>query len=283
MRMNIINYLACPECQTKLSFSIQRKIKERIVKGELKCKRCGKKFYIKNGIAYFASCIKKQFERNPQKLRRITIKQEIPKTWMKFYSKKELVALYKEWNWMLSVIKKNINTIHLDFATGTGRFLRNVVSKTKGEVITLDNGYGTCQELQYFLKKIGKYNRVSIICADARKMPFRSGVFNSVSSWHGLDEPRIKDAIKEAKRVLKRGGFFVASGFHYQKGSKSFLRAKKHGINFLIKEEIIHTLMDVSFHKIKHKVFYKGRWNGKGDYLPMYNDLYITYAIRGKK
>jgi ubiquinone/menaquinone biosynthesis C-methylase UbiE len=202
---------------------------------------------------------------------------------MHFFSKPELAALKKEWNFLLSVVKKNKSAIHLDFATGTGRFLRNIIPKTKGEIVALDNGFGTCQELQYFLKKIKRYGRVSIICGDARKMPFRNEVFNSVSSWHGLDEPKMQDAVKEAKRVLKKGGYFIASGIHYQKGSKSFLRAQKHGIGFLTKEMTMQTLKAANFRKTEHKIFYKGRWNEKGNYLPVFNDLYIIYAVRGKK
>jgi len=283
MRLNIINHLACPKCQAEFLLSIYKKTKNRVIEGELKCKKCGRKFYIKNEIACFASCRKKQFERDTQKLRKTTIEQEIPKKWMHFFSKPELTALKKEWGYLLSVVKKNKSAIHLDFATGTGRFLRNIVPKTKGEIIALDNGYRTCQELSFFLKKIKRSTRVSIICADARKMPFRDEVFNSVSSWHGLDEPKMEDAIKEAKRVLKKGGYFVASGTHYQKGSKSFLRAQKHGIGFLTKEMVIQTLKAANFRKIEHKIFYKGRWNEKGDYLPVFNDLYITYAVRGKR
>ena len=128
------------------------------------------------------SCHKKQFERDTKKLRKTTIEQEIPKKWMLFFSKPELTALKKEWGYLLSVVKKNKSAIHLDFATGTGRFLRNIVPKTKGEIIALDNGYSTCQELSFFLKKIKRSTRVSIICADARIMPFRDGVFDSISS-----------------------------------------------------------------------------------------------------
>jgi SAM-dependent methyltransferase len=253
-----------------------------VIEGELKCKKCGRKFYIRDGIVCFASCNKKQFERDARKLRKTTIEQEIPKKWMRFFSKPELAALKKEWNFLLSVVKKNKSAIHLDFATGTGRFLRNIIPKTKGEIVALDNGFGTCQELQYFLKKIKKYNKVSIICADARKMPFRNEVFNSVSSWHGLDEPKMEDAVKELKRVLKKEGYFAASGIHYQRGSKSFLRAKKHGIGFLTKEMTMQTLRTADFRKIEYKVFYKGCWNEKGDYLPVFNDLYSTYAIKVK-
>lgn len=184
---------------------------------------------------------------------------------------------------MLSSIKKDKNTIHLDFATGTGRFLRNIVSKTQGEIVALDNGYGTCLELQYFLKKIGKYSKVLIVCTDVRKMPFKNNTFDSISTWHGLNEPKMEKAIKEAKRVLKRGGCLVVGGIHYQKVSKSFLRAKKYGIRFLTKDTIVKNLRSAGFREIKHKTFFRGYWNEKGDYLPIFNDLYSTYAVRAEK
>jgi hypothetical protein len=77
-----------------------------VIEGELKCKKCGSKFYIRNGIACFMSCNKKQFEREAKKLRKVTREQEIPKRWMRFYSKPELIALKKEWSFLLSVVKK---------------------------------------------------------------------------------------------------------------------------------------------------------------------------------
>jgi len=201
---------------------------------------------------------------------------------MQFYSKLEIKALKKEWAWMLSVIKKNKNAIHLDFATGTGRFLRNVVPKTKGEIIALDNGYGTCQELQYFLKKIKQYSQVSIVCADAREMPFRDEAFNSVSSWHGLDGPKMKNAIKEAKRTLKSGGYLAIAGDHYQKEAKSFLVAKKHGINLITKEEVIGIFRKSRFNKIEQKIFFEG-CTDKNDFPLPAGDFYSMYAVRARK
>jgi ubiquinone/menaquinone biosynthesis C-methylase UbiE/uncharacterized protein YbaR (Trm112 family) len=280
--MTILNHLACPVCFDDFLLSIYKKTKERIIEGELKCKKCGKIFRVKNGIAYFIPSPGKQ-ALDPKKARKIMTEQEIPKIWIKRFSKEELASLYREWGLMLSVVKKDGNTIHLDFATGTGRFLRNIVSKTKGEIIALDFGYSTCQELVHFLKRIKKYKRVSIVCADARKLPFKDDVFDSISSWHGLDEPKMKEVIKETKRVLKTGGYFTASGIHYQRGPKSFLRAKKHGIRFITKEAIILSMKDVNFRKVKHKIFFKGRWGEKGDYLPVFNDFYSTYGVIAEK
>lgn len=282
MRITIINHLTCPVCLEDFLLSTHKKTKERIIEGELKCKKCNRKFRIKNGIAYFIPKPGKQ-ALDVRKARKITIEQEILKTWLDHFSKKELAALHKEWNWMLSVIKKDRNAVHLDFATGTGRFLRNIVSKTRGEIIALDFGYSTCQELVYFLEKIKKYKRVSVVCADARKMPFKSGIFDSVSTWHGLDEVKMEKALRETKRVLKKEGGLVASGIYYPKGSKSFLRAKKHRIRFITKEAIIRSVKKDSFHKVKHKIFFSGLWTGKGDYLPVFNDFYSTYVVRAEK
>ncbi|MDI6603172.1 MAG: class I SAM-dependent methyltransferase [Patescibacteria group bacterium] len=282
MRISIINYLACPVCRGDFLLSTHEKTKERVIGGKLKCKKCSKSFYIENGIACFV-CLDRKITEDTKKLRRITIKQEIPKTWTKLFSKEEYTALRKEWDWMLSVVEKNKNAVHLDFATGTGRFLRNIVSKTNGEIIALDFSYSTCQELIYFLKKIKKYRRVSVICADAHKMPFKNGVFNSVSSWAGLAEPRMEGVIKEARRVLKRMAYLTASGLHYQKDSRSFLLAKKNYINFVTKKAIIQTLKKANFRNIEHKVFFRGKWNEKESYLPILGDSYSTFAIRAQK
>ncbi len=114
-------------------------------------------------------------------------------------------------------------------------------------------------------------------------MPFKNGTFDSITSWHGLDEPKMERAVREAKRVLKKDRYFAASGIHYQKGSKSFLRAQKHEIGFLTKEMVTQTLRAARFRKINHKIFYKGQWSEKGDYLPIFNDLYMIYTVRAKK
>lgn len=282
MRINIINHLACPICRGDFLLSTHKKTKERIIDGELKCKECSKSFYIKRGLACFVP-LDGEPKEDAEKLRKITIKQEIPKAWAKLFSKEEFTALRREWNWMLSVIDKDKNTIHLDFATGTGRFLRNIVSKTNGEIIALDFGYSTCQELIYFLKKIKKYKRISVICADARKMPFKDRAFNSVNSWAGLSEQKMEEVIKETRRVLKKGAYLTASGLHYQKNSRSFLLARKHHINFITKEAIIQTLKKNDFKNIEHKIFFRGKWNEKESYLPIFGDFYSTFAIKAQK
>jgi uncharacterized protein YbaR (Trm112 family) len=283
MRFGIINYLACPICRADFLLLIHKKTKERVIDGKLKCKKCGRSFYIKNGIACFESCQKKSLEKDAKKLRQTTIEQEIPKKWMDIFSKEELASLKKEWNWMLSPIKKNKNAIHLDFATGTGRFLRNIISKTKGEIVALDNGLSTCQELQYFLKRIRGYKKVSIVCADACKMPFKNGTFDNATSWAGLGEQKMEGAIKEARRVLKNRACFAVSGLHYQKDSKSFSIAKKHHIGFVTKEAIMRALKKVKFRNIEHRVFFCGKWNEKESYLPVFGDPYSTFAVRAQK
>jgi len=241
---------------------------------------CNKKFLIKDGIACFISSYKKPTRTKGRNLRKITLNQEIPKKWMNFFSKEEFTALKKEWQWILSLIEKNKEVIHLDFTTGTGRFLRNIVSTVKGEIVALERDYPTCLELQYFLKKINRYGRTSIVCADVRNMPFKNEIFDSISSWHGLDEPKMNKALKEVRRVLKKGGYFVASGLHYRNGSKSFLRAKKHNISFLTKEMVVSALKTSGFRNVEHKIFFEGQWNEKGDYLPVLNDWYISYTVR---
>lgn len=281
MKASLLNYLVCPICSGDFLLMTQKRAKDRIIEGELRCKKQNHRFIIKNGIVYFIPKSKQVY--NKLKSNKKIIEQEIKRDWLKYFTQEELKALNKEWKWMISFVKRDKNSFHLDFATGTGRFLRNIISKTRGEIIALDSNPSTCLELSCILKRVKKYKRVSIICADANKMPFKNNVFDSVSSWHGLDEPNIENAIKETKRVLKKGGYFTASGIHYQKGSKSFLIARKSGIRFIAKETIIPFIKKLHFRQIKYKIFHRGQWSEKMDYLPILNDLYSIYGIGAKK
>src|SRR3990167_4389823 len=110
MKINILNYLACPTCHGALVCLVNKKSEERMLSGELKCRTCNKKFYVKNSIACFVSACKKPTKKVIQKLRKTTVEQEIPKKWMRLYSRQEIGALKKEWDWMLSIIKKGERT-----------------------------------------------------------------------------------------------------------------------------------------------------------------------------
>jgi uncharacterized protein YbaR (Trm112 family)/ubiquinone/menaquinone biosynthesis C-methylase UbiE len=279
----VLNLLACPVCHTTLVLRKQKRIGVRIISGNLYCDTCGKTFPIKNGIVCFTASHEKLERKKLKQLRQTTILQELTNRWQHLYSPRELRALKKEWNWMLTTICKEKNTIHLDFATGTGRFLRFISSYTNGELVALEHDYATCTELLYFLKKIKKYDHISIVCADACAMPFVNNAFNSVSSWHGLDEPFIQGAIQESQRVLKKHGYFIGSGIHYQKKLKSFILAKKTSILFTTKESILRFLKTAKFYSVVHKIFFVGQWNEKEDYLPIYGDFYSVYGIKAKK
>jgi len=114
-------------------------------------------------------------------------------------------------------------------------------------------------------------------------MPFRDETFNSVSSWYGIEELKMKNSIKESKRVLKKGGIFITSATHYPIKSKSFLLAKKHGIRLITKEELFKIFKKNCFCQMEHKIFFKGCGTEKDFPIPVTGDFYLMYAIKADK
>ncbi len=83
-------------------------------------------------------------------------------------------------------------------------------------------------------------------------MPLAGDSIDSISTWSGLDEPKVIKAIDEAKRVLKK--------------DKSQQYFKKLG-----------------FRDIDYKIFFEGKWTSGKDFLPIKGDYYASYAVTGKK
>ncbi len=284
MKYSLASVIVCPECKSQLDLRIKKRTKNRVHKGELFCKKCRKSFEIINDIVCFRKLgLKDKNEKKIQNTKELFLGQEYKKEWYKHFSKKEFSILKQEWKFIINNLDLKESKIHLDWATGTARFLRNILGKARGEVIALDFGYPNCLALRLFLKKLNKYSKVTIICGDARNMPFSSNSIDSVSSWHGLDEPNINEAIDESKRILKKNKKIAVSGLFYEKGSKSLKIAKKSGIKLAEKDKAYTYFKKLKFKNIKYKKFPKVKETSHKNFIPKYGDYYTIYGISGKK
>lgn len=284
MKQKLLSIIACPKCKSPISLLEGKKLKDRIQNGKLSCNKCNASFEIIDEIACFRSITKKdRTEKQIRKIQDLFILQEVEKKWLKHFTKQELLSLKNEWDWMIDAFNIEKSKIHLDWATGTGRFLRNILNVVKGETIVLEVDYPTCVGLKTLLKKINKYSKVTIICGDARSMPLVSSSVDSVSSWHGLDEPKISKAINESKRILKPNKTLSMVGLFYESGSKSLSLAKKHRIEFAEENKIRQYFRKLRFKNTRYKIFFQGKWLDRHSFLPRFGDHYASYAISGKK
>ena len=284
MKRELISIIACSRCKSPLRLEKGRQRKNRIVSGKLMCEECGAVFEIIDEIICFKPITRR--DKNKVRLRKIQnlfLGQELKKDWLKNFTEQEIATVRDEWSWMINHLNLKKSKIHLDWATGMGRFLRNILEVVKGEIAALEIDYATCLGLKTFLEKIGKYSNVTIIYGDARMMPFADNSIESVSSWGGLNEPNIKKALDESKRVLKTGRALAVSGEFYEEGSRSLKKAKKARIEFAKENEALQYFKRLGFKNINYKTFFKAKKLDRRDFLPCFGDYYTAYAIAGRK
>lgn len=99
----------------------------------------------------------------------------------------------------------------LELATGTGRFT-STLAKKNATIMGVDVAISM---LKITRKKLSNINSNKIRClvrADITRLPFRDNSFDNVICINALNHiPRYLDAIKEASRVVKPKGFFIAN------------------------------------------------------------------------
>lgn len=284
MKQGLLSIIICPKCSSSLKLLENKKSRNRICSGKLFCGKCNASFEIIDEIVCFRPIAEKdKTKKQIRKIQDLFMRQEVKKKWLKHFTKQELLSLKNEWGWMIDTLNVEKSKIHLDWATGTGRFLRNILSIVKGEIIVLEVDYPTCVGLKNFLKKINKYSKVTVVCGDARNMPLASSSVDSVSSWHGLGEPKIGKAISESKRILKQNKVLSVVGLFYKDGSKSLNLAQKHKIEFAKEGKIRQYFRKLRFKNIRYKIFFQGKWLVHHSFLPRFGDNYASYVISGKK
>ncbi len=118
-------------------------------------------------------------------------------------------GLHRSWKKkMVSLIKVNEKSIVLDLASGSGDIAKLIKKKSNCECIIYD---ANVQMLRKAKKKIGSGTFIS---GKAENLPFKNNTFDYITVGFGLRNfSDLNKALIEAKRVLKKGGFFVSLEF----------------------------------------------------------------------
>lgn len=109
---------------------------------------------------------------------------------------------------VLYLLNLNKKDYILDIGCGNARDLL-VLAKKGIKCVGIDSSKGMVKEGIKILKKNG-FSNIKIYEADARKLPFKDNNFDKVILSEVIEHiPNYKIAIKECKRVLKKGGILV--------------------------------------------------------------------------
>ena len=113
---------------------------------------------------------------------------------------------------MLDWMKPNPNSFLIDVASGTGDLAKAFsIKSNKGKVF--------CVEPNKEMIKIGKdrlknFENIEWYCAHAEKLPFKDNTFDFYTISYGIrNVTDINLCLKEAHRVLKKGGRFMCLEF----------------------------------------------------------------------
>lgn len=226
MKKILLDMLICSRClpeEVRLRETATETSETDIVAGNLRCRRCGGDYPIREGIAYL--------EPNPSEASRAKNRYETAPVvssylWSHFgdlMGDKEASGAYRAWADLMAPHKG----LCLDTGSAVGRFSFEMAQKSDF-VIGIDNAVAFIRAAREFLTSRGamvdlteegmlrrserlvfpegwKTDNCEFIVADALALPFREGLFASVCSLNIVDKvPKPLTHLREINRVARQ-------------------------------------------------------------------------------
>lgn len=182
----------------------------------------------------------------------------------------------------------------LNWPSGWGYSLHHLMSQVSQEalVVAMDADFRTLASIQHYYDGKGLPADVLFVAANALKMPFRDGVFQSVIAADGSIETENADGcLAEIHRVLEDGGWVSIAGDVYTEGSASMAAAEYWGLDSLATTDKLRSSMTrIGFTNITHEVLYEGLDRDDGSIddeercpLPARGDWFQHIAAAGQR
>lgn len=203
MKIQLLNYLACPTCQGTLECVISKQEREEIIEGELTCVQCHLTFSIKDGIPRML--LDKNYDLKER------TKKSFAFSWQKFADIYEDPTDFLDWIYPKD---KNFfkNKVILDAGCGTGKHALFASQFGAMEVIGFD--LSNSVETAYRITKSVK--NIHIVQADIFNLPFKEkfDFIYSIGVLHHLPEP--ERGFKNLVELLKEEGWLSIWVYGYE-------------------------------------------------------------------
>jgi ubiquinone/menaquinone biosynthesis C-methylase UbiE len=290
VRVELEELVACQSCGERMVFKGKRS-PERFVSGYLSCAN-DHLFQVKEeiGLLKDAKLSADEFE---WKVDVADEKKydEIRRQYDSFLGEERRDALEKLRGVMIQKIAKSSvesDRVVLDVASGMGTFILPLAAKSEEDlrIIGTDVDEKPLRGALNKARKAGVYGKMSLVVTDAKHLAFRTGALGCVSSFFGFDNvPHASVALKEAARVLCRGGKVVFCSLWYEERSKSVGLADAHGVGELANESRMKKVLDSAGFVLQDlNVVYSGVWpHNPMDLLPVEGDRYEHVVIEATK
>jgi ubiquinone/menaquinone biosynthesis C-methylase UbiE len=150
----------------------------------------------------------------------------------------------------------------LDWPTGGGYCLTYLMNQVAAGTLVagLDINFGSLARSKIYFDEYGLSDNMLFVVADARNMPFKDNVFQSVTACGGTVE--IENAyagFKETFRVLQDDGWFGVSGDQYKENSPSMRIAERLGLNPLATKDKLQAAMErIGVRNFQYEVLFEG-------------------------
>lgn len=202
---------------------------ERLVSGKIECPQCSVKYSVEDGILNFLPVqtpniglgqltnhnrlVAWGYERfwRPEALTKLGGREWPPE--------EELATIIKMLNTAQpeKITTHNSITFFLDLGCSTGFYARAIAKALKtdllttgagaGHVVALDNSWQMLQEARHFIEEENLAGRISLVRADAEKLPFIADAFAGIACGGSLNEfQHTFAALNEMRRTLARHG-----------------------------------------------------------------------------
>jgi ubiquinone/menaquinone biosynthesis C-methylase UbiE len=231
MRLQLMDYLCCPACNSSLKLSIKKELDTEVIQGVLECCECKRCFEITDGLPNLNF---------PERLESSDLDEQM------FYDHgAQIYDLRMRWSglklgiWeaafrqtrsrqrLVNLLELRKGASVLDTGTGTGIALLSIAKRIgrEGQVHGSDISSGMLKVAQKKTK--AKRLQADLLQANASYLPYRTAVFDAALHIGGLNTfADKKRAIDEMVRVVKPGSKVVICDEGLAPGKEKTLRGR---------------------------------------------------------
>lgn len=294
MYKEILDIMRCPICRTEFTLEEHEIEEGEVIEGTLTCNE-GHRYKIHKGIVNLGSeeqSISNQWSEAYKEVDYEELDKKIES--MKSHEEKEQQQMVIDR--FISELSKVQNGYIVDIASGRGMLLTKLVDHigNSNNIIATDLSFEVLMYDRIKIKKSNPNIHVNYIACDATSMPLKQGVADITVSYFGIANMfgKVEEGIKEASRITKTNGNFLASYVLIKEASKGYELLKEVcekndmiGAETTYIEKNIKELHSKYFQEVSDIVVFQGireEKENKLDLIPYPGEWFANVIYKGK-